>query len=197
MQTKPYATGSDAYAGDAGAINREIGPSTTVQVNQSAGGILGSGTAASDGKLLDVLRTISAHLQSTAPADQAALGTTDLQRLDAVADQLGQMRAQTGAVANRLSLAQTRLAQSQDTATSALAQVEDADMAQTLVDYSTQQTAYQAALKAGAYLIQPSLPGLPEHHLTEEERPCPSPSTARASATSRWRPSNGSRCPTG
>jgi len=35
--------------------------------------------------------------------------------------------------------------------------VEDADMAKTLVDFSTQQAVYQAALKSGANLIQPSL----------------------------------------
>ena len=38
-----------------------------------------------------------------------------------------------------------------------LSQTEDADMAKTLITYSTTQTAYQAALQAGAKIIQPTL----------------------------------------
>ena len=34
---------------------------------------------------------------------------------------------------------------------------EDADMAKTMVDFSTQQAVYQSALRAGAQIIQPSL----------------------------------------
>ncbi|HZO37200.1 MAG TPA: flagellar hook-associated protein FlgL [Solirubrobacteraceae bacterium] len=157
VHTPPYTPGSDVFGGDTTAMLREIGPNTTIRVNQSAGDILGSGTAAADGKLLDVLRTISAHLRSGVPADQAALGSSDLQRLDATADALGVLRAQTGAVANRLSLAKDRLGQSEQTTVTALSNVEDADLAKTLVDFSTQQAAYEAALKAGARLVQPSL----------------------------------------
>jgi flagellar hook-associated protein 3 FlgL len=38
-----------------------------------------------------------------------------------------------------------------------LSNVQDADMTQVMVNFSTQQAAYQAALRAGAQIIQPSL----------------------------------------
>ena len=38
-----------------------------------------------------------------------------------------------------------------------LSDAEDADMGKTLIDFSTQQAAYQAALKAGATIVQQSL----------------------------------------
>ena len=43
---------------------RQIGPGVSLTINTVAGDILGSGQAAGDGKLLDTLRTISAHLRS-------------------------------------------------------------------------------------------------------------------------------------
>ena len=41
--------------------------------------------------------------------------------------------------------------------TDLLSKTEDADMAKTLITYSQTQTAYQAALQAGAKIIQPTL----------------------------------------
>ena len=42
-------------------------------------------------------------------------------------------------------------------ASAVLSDVEDADMAQTITQYTTQQAAYSAALKAGANIVQMSL----------------------------------------
>ena len=50
-----------------------------------------------------------------------------------------------------------RLQQLEESTTQLLSNTEDADMAQTMVDFSQQQAVYQAALKAGAEIIQPSL----------------------------------------
>ena len=38
-----------------------------------------------------------------------------------------------------------------------LSQTEDADIAKTLIDFNSQQAAYQSALRAGASLVQTSL----------------------------------------
>ena len=38
-----------------------------------------------------------------------------------------------------------------------LSETEDADIAKTLIDFNSQQAAYQAALKAGASIVQVSL----------------------------------------
>ena len=153
-QTKPYAAGSDAYLGDSGEIVRSIGPGVSVIVNTRGADVLGNGT---DGRMLDTLRDISAHLRSTAPADVAALGTTDLVALDAAFEDVIDARAQVGAVARRVASADARLAELEENAHGLLSETEDADMARTLVDYSMQQAVYQSALRAGAGIVQTSL----------------------------------------
>ena len=62
--TAPYTTSSDAYQGNTGAVNRTIGPATTLQVNADVSSVLGSGQSAGDGKLLNVLANISSDLTS-------------------------------------------------------------------------------------------------------------------------------------
>ena len=153
-KTAPYAGSSDAYQGNADLVAREIGPGVAVTINTTADKVLGSGQAAGDDKLLDTLADIRDHLLS---GDTASLQGTDLTRLDAGVDNLLDLRAANGAVGNRLESAGTRLAAVEELATKGLSDVEDADMAKTLIDLSTQTAAYQAALKAGANIVQTSL----------------------------------------
>jgi len=151
---KPYNMASDAYAGDGGDIARSIGPGVSVVVNVRGSDTLGNGA---DGKLLNVLRDIAAHLRGGTPADQAALTSTDIVAIDRSIDDLLGMRAQIGATANRLSAADDRLAELEEGVRGLLSKTEDADMAATLIDYSTQQAVYQSALRAGAGIVQASL----------------------------------------
>jgi flagellar hook-associated protein 3 FlgL len=149
--TAPYQQGAiDTYSGTPGAVNREIGRGVQVQVNADASAI-GDGS----GGLIGTLRKIAADLRT--PGSTATLGGADLQALDAAHDALVSTRAVSGALSNRLDSAKSRLGAIEETTTKLLSDNEDADMAQTLVDYSQQQAVYQAALKAGAQLIQPSL----------------------------------------
>lgn len=156
--TPPYLQGADdTYKGDAGTVARTIGPGISVQINQLASSFLGSGTSGADGKLLDTLRGISAHLRSGASSDHDLLRTTDLSSLDTNLDQLSQARSTAGAMMNRLDAAQSRLADVQVTTTKVLSDTEDADMATSIMNYTQQSNALQAALKTGASLIQSSL----------------------------------------
>lgn len=156
--TAPYSTASDAYAGDGGKIFRTIGPGVTVQVNTDLGSVLGSGsTPSSDGKLIDTLRSISAHLKSGTTADADALRTTDLAALDSNQDSLNNARATVGATVNRLTAATSRLSDIEVTTQKVLSDTQDADLAQSILQLTSQQNALQAALKSGASVIQPSL----------------------------------------
>jgi flagellar hook-associated protein 3 FlgL len=156
--TAPYVLGgSDAYAGDAGTITREIGPQVEIPINVDARSLLGDGQAAGDARLLDTLRDLSDHLRGGTAADADALRTTDLQRLDDNLDVLNAIRADVGARTNRLASADSRLSGLAVNTTGLLSETEDADMAQTITDYTTQQAAYNAALRAGANIVQSSL----------------------------------------
>jgi flagellar hook-associated protein 3 FlgL len=156
--TTPYALGgADRYLGDAGTITRAIGPGVELPINTDVRALLGDGQGARDDKLLNTLRDISDHLRGNTPADTDALRTTDLQRLDASLDVLNGIRADVGARTNRLAVASSRLSGLALNSTRLLSDVEDADMAQTITQYTTQQAAYSAALKAGANIVQSSL----------------------------------------
>jgi flagellar hook-associated protein 3 FlgL len=156
--TAPYALGgADTYAGDAGTITRAIGPQVEIPINTDIRALLGDGQAARDDKLLNTLRDISDHLRGGTTADANALRGTDLQRLDANLDVLNGIRADVGARTNRLAIAGSRLSGLALNSTKLLSDVEDADMAQTITQYTTQQAAYSAALKAGANIVQTSL----------------------------------------
>jgi flagellar hook-associated protein 3 FlgL len=151
---QPYDLTTDTYHGDTGDVVRTIGPGVSVVVNVRASDILGNGT---DGKMINTLRDIAAHLRGGTTADQAALSGTDGAAIDRSLDTLLSARAQIGAVSNRLSAADDRLADLEESSRNLLSKTEDADMAATLIDYSMQQSVYQSALRAGAGIVQASL----------------------------------------
>jgi flagellar hook-associated protein 3 FlgL len=161
IDQKPYGLGTpvnDTYAGDTGTVAREIGPGVSVPINVVGRTILGDGQGPpGDGKLLNVLRDITDHLRGGTVADGNALRGQDLKNLDANLGALTQARATVGATTNRLEAADARLQQVEETTTKLLSDVEDADMAQTLIDFSMQQNVYQSALRAGSNIIQQSL----------------------------------------
>jgi flagellar hook-associated protein 3 FlgL len=158
---RPYNPGAvDTYVPTVGgAIAREIGPGVAVQVNVLGTDVLGEGQlpAPGDDKLLDVLRDVAQHLRGNTAADLAALRDSDMQRLDANFDELLRIRAEVGAVTGRLDTAQASLSELEETTLKLLSETEDADMVKTLVDFTTQQTVYQSALRAGAQVVQASL----------------------------------------
>jgi flagellar hook-associated protein 3 FlgL len=116
--------------------------------------VLGEGQAAGDDKLLDVLRDAVDHLRA---GDGASVRGTDLTRLDSNHDKLLELRAANGARTNRLEAALTRLAEVEESTVKQLSSVEDADIAETLIALNSQTAAYQAALRAGASIVQSSL----------------------------------------
>ena len=116
--------------------------------------MLGEGQGAGDNKLLDVMRDAIDHLRA---GDGASVRGTDLARLDTNFDNLLDVQAGNGARANRLEAALSRLAEVEETTVKQLSETEDADIAKTIIDLNSQQAAYQAALRAGASIVQSSL----------------------------------------
>ena len=147
-QTPPFTVGGvDTYGGDTNAINRAIGDGVTMQVNATGDQVVSP--------ILTAIRQAATDLR--AGGTPANLGTTDLNALDAATAQLSSAQATVGARENRLTSATSRLQQIQVAQSQQLSDTADADVAQTMIDFSTQSAVYQAALKAGANLIQPSL----------------------------------------
>lgn len=150
----PYTQAGDAYQGDDGVIAREVGPGVSIGINQVAGDFLGSGQAAGDGKLLHVLRDIADHLRA---GDGVALRGSDIQRLQGALEDVINVRAVNGARSNRLESATSRLAELEQSTLGQISDIEDVDIARALIDFNSQQAGYQAALRAGANIVQTSL----------------------------------------
>jgi flagellar hook-associated protein 3 FlgL len=83
--------------------------------------------------------------------------SSSLSALDSNLGSLTGLSANMGATTDRLQMAASRIQSLQASDTQSLSDVQDADMAKTEVDYSTEQAALTAALQAGAHIVQQSL----------------------------------------
>jgi flagellar hook-associated protein 3 FlgL len=145
------------YQGNTGAVTRTIGPSSALQVNADLSSLLGSGSTAGDGKLLDTLSKITADLTGGTSAGVADLSGNQLANLSSSLTTLEGLQAGVGATTDRLNLAATRIQSLQTSDTAALSNVQDANFASTYTTYSNEQAAFSAALRAGANIVQSSL----------------------------------------
>ena len=153
--TQPYQSGSnDTYIGGTGPVIRAIGPNISLPVNADLSSVLGSGQAAGDNKLLNTLRNIAGDMQS---GNSTALSGTDLSHLDSNLNSLTGLTASVGATQDRLQMASTRIQSLQLSDQTVLSNTQDADMAKTEIDFSTEQASLTAALQAGAHIVQQSL----------------------------------------
>jgi flagellar hook-associated protein 3 FlgL len=156
--TAPYQPGAgDEYQGNHETISRAIGPGATVTVSGDISTLLGNGEASGDGKLLDTLRTVAADMRSGNSSGVADLSSNQLTNLQNSLNTLEQMQANVGAATDRLTYASTAVQNLQTSDTAALSNDEDANMAQTMTNYSNEQAAFTAALRAGADIVQSSL----------------------------------------
>ena len=140
--------GADTYLGNSDSISREIGQNVQVPVNVT--GRHGRDAAARRDPAGRGRSARRRHARESLDDRHHRAG----QRLRRDPHHAGERRARarTG-----LTAATDRLQQLEQAQTQQLSDVEDADIAQTMIDYSTQSAVYQAALKSGANLIQPSL----------------------------------------
>jgi flagellar hook-associated protein 3 FlgL len=156
--TVPYPQGAeDTYQGNNGTITRAIGPGVSVDINTNISALLGNGQGAADGKLLDTLQTISEHLRGGTTEDISALGSSDLKSLEGNIETLTQLQATAGSVTDQLQTAVSRIESLQGSITESLSNTESANIAETSIAYANEQAAYEAALRAGASIIQESL----------------------------------------
>src|SRR5271166_356672 len=156
--TAPYQQGAnDEYQGNAETVSRAVGPGASVTISTNISTLLGNGEASGDGKLLDTLRTIAVDLRGGTAEDVAALGTSDLTKLDANIETLSQLQATAGSATDQLQTALSRNEGLQSSITTSLTNTQDTNVAATSVAYSDEQAAYSAALRAAATIVQESL----------------------------------------
>lgn len=142
--------GTWTYTGDAGAVVRRVADDETVQVNVTGDDIFGF----NDGRdLFSVFDDLEADLRA---GDQAAItgriGEID-DRLDGILSGL----AELGAAGSRLEAAAERNDEQLGVLNTRLAEVEDVDLTEAVMELQTQEVALQATLGALGRALQPSL----------------------------------------
>jgi len=151
----PYEQGAnDEYKGNTETVSRAVGPSATIDISTDIASLLGSGE---DGKLLDTLRTIAKDLRGGTVEDVQALSSTDLEALDANIATLTKLQAAAGSATDQLQSALSRNEDLQTSIAAALSSTDDTNMAAASIAYANEQAAYDAALRAGATIVQESL----------------------------------------
>jgi flagellar hook-associated protein 3 FlgL len=146
------AGGNWTYAGDGGAVNRQIGPSMKIQVNLPGSDVFGF--AAGAGK--DVFSTLDKLAANLRSGDTAAIAASQTQldsRMTDVNRSLGTLGALETRVDNQLKLG----ADAVDEIKRQRSELADVDIAEASLKLQQAQTGYQAALAAASRSNLPSL----------------------------------------
>lgn len=135
-------------SGVSGEILRQIGDGLTIPLNIPGGEVFNGEVA-----LFDVLLALRDNLirGNTSGISQA------LENLERALDQTLKATATVGSRLQRLDLAKGRLKDRVFQTTATLSEVEDADVAEAMVNLHMEENALEAALKTGARLIQLTL----------------------------------------
>jgi len=105
----------------------------------------------------DVFQVLIDIRDSLRAGDQASIQNVLLEELDTSMDQLLISMARVGAVQNRLERSSANIEEFNIELQTLLSDTIDADYAETIINLNAQSNAFQAALNAGARVIQPSL----------------------------------------
>lgn len=134
-----------------GEVTVEIGEGLTVTTSEPGADVFGSTT--DPNYAFDVLIQLRDNLRlNDGQAVRSAIAD-----IDTAADRVGASSATIGARLGALSLVEDGLAARLVNHADTLSRLEDADLAQAMLDYQRLEFVYQAALAAGARIIQPTL----------------------------------------
>ena len=149
----PYPGPGNAYAGNLNVMQRRVSPGQTVQINVPGESVIGVAAPPAPGNTLDIIDQLVLDVQGGNTAGiQAGLGLI-IQQTDTALN----VRTQLGATAARLEVTKNRLDLTEERLVSARTEVADVDAAEAFMDFTQQQTMYQAALAAGTRIMQTSI----------------------------------------
>ncbi|MBO0961052.1 flagellar hook-associated protein FlgL [Neobacillus sp. MM2021_6] len=130
-------------------LELQVGHNNNVQIN-----VLGKDIFNNDGQggIFQVLSNIVDQFTSPDGQNDELLG-----KLDAQLDNILKERSELGARMNRMELSMSRIDGLELSTTKLLSNEEDADLSKVIIDLKAQENVQNAALAAGARIIQPSL----------------------------------------
>ncbi len=145
-----FVAGSWTYTGDTGALNRRISETETVQINVIGDDLFGFTSPE------DVFTMVSRveNLARTGDTIGVANGIGDI---DAAMDRIQENLAELGATGTRIEQTIERDLAASETIRRQLSQLEDVDLAESVLEIQTQEVALQATMGAVARALQPTL----------------------------------------
>ncbi|MBE7898972.1 flagellar hook-associated protein FlgL [Paenibacillus polymyxa] len=144
-------TSYDQIDPDQGAVNYAIGDQSTFRVNTSGSEFFGASAEADN--VFKVMDNLSAALAS---GNQTAI-SSQLTGIESRYTKMQSSLSEVGARTNRVELVQSRLDDRNLNLTNLQSKTEDADIASLMIQATSAQTIYEAALKSSAQIMQPSL----------------------------------------
>jgi flagellar hook-associated protein 3 FlgL len=141
-----------AYVGNSDEIPVEIGEGLTVAANQSGDSVYFSSSA----QTVDIYQTLIDTRDALRTGNAAGINT-GLAELKTAREQLGVVLSRIGAIQNRLERTGGNLEDINLQLTEVVSDNIDADFAEVTLNLNAQTNAFEAALNAGARVIQPSL----------------------------------------
>lgn len=146
-------------------LSVEISPGVKIAYNVSASDVMDFKNESGDSiSVKDLLGQIVNHLKGKTddgtadnPNAAADISGKDLQGITDSINNLLRIRAQVGANQNRMESAQSKNEDENYNLMDILSSVEDIDITEKIMEYTTAQTVYNASLQTSAKIIQPSL----------------------------------------
>jgi flagellar hook-associated protein 3 FlgL len=146
------------YDGDDGAVTRRVGESDVVRINLTAPQVFGFVDPAdpSTAGNTDVFTVIDDVIAQLDAGDLGGLSAS-ISVVDGARARVGDALAEVGAASNTVKSAMRRTEDTLLAVRGELAEIEDVDLAEAVMELQTQEAAYQATLQALARALPPSL----------------------------------------
>jgi len=129
-------------------VNFEVGNNLSISVSVDGPALYGD----IDTGIVATLKDLSEALRGTSTSFDTVLG-----KIDTNIDNVIALRSDLGARTNRMTALRDQLDSTSINLKANLSSIQDTDMAKTLIDFTSQENVYRAALAVGAKIIQPSL----------------------------------------
>lgn len=149
---KELITSGGTWQGNNQDVKFEVGNNSNLPISVNGNNLFGDTTTIPSG-IFTTLGALSTALKTNdSTGIDIALGNIDTNINNVIA-----LRSDLGARTNRMTALRGQLDSTAINLQANLSSIQDADMAKTITDFTSQQNVYKAALAVGAKIIQPSL----------------------------------------
>ena len=136
-----------------GSLQYQVAQGVEISVNISAYDILATPLSGSSNNLQTTLQQVGIDIASGTETNLQS----DLQSIQSAMNNVTSLTSDLGARMQRMTALQTQMSQYTNVLTNQKGVIEDANMAQVITQFNSDQISYQAALKMGSQILLPSL----------------------------------------